>query len=171
VSGVLIAPAVAAHLQEIPGIELAAAAIFSEADLPQDIRYKVTESDDLREALQQERLWVATSGQGGTVGFAMADVVDGQAYLVEINVLPDFSRQGIGTQLVNTVLAWARRQELATLWLVTFRHLPWNAPFYAKLGFSVVDPAEHGDELAGLIEEEGRIGINIDNRVAMKISC
>lgn len=170
-ANVLIAPAVAAHLKEIPRIELAAAAAFTEADLPQDIRYKVTEPADLREALQQKRLWVATSGEDRMVGFAMADVVDGQAYLVEVDVLPDYCRQGIGTQLVNTVVAWARAEGLAFLWLVTFRHLPWNAPFYAKLGFSIADPAEHGAELASLIEEEGQLGINIKNRVAMRISC
>ena len=41
--------------------------------------------------------------------------------------------------------------------------------FYEKLGFQVMDSTEHGRELAGLIEEEHRIGINIANRVAMRM--
>lgn len=170
-TSIRIAPAIAAHLGEIPRIELAAATLFSDTDLPTDIRYKVTEPTDLREALQENRLWVAMTRDEEITGFAMADIVDGQAYLVEVDVLPDYGRQGIGTKLIGAVLEWARLQGLDSLWLVTFCHLPWNAPFYEKLGFSVVDPAEHGAELASLIEEEARVGINIDNRVAMRISC
>jgi len=166
-----IAPADTAHLGEIPRIELAAATLFSEADLPSAVRYKVTEPTDLREALQQNRLWVALTREDEIIGFSMADIVDDQAYLVEVDVLPDYSRQGIGTKLIGAVIQWARSQGFDTLWLVTFCHLPWNAPFYERLGFSVVDPAEHGAELASLIEEEAQVGIDIDNRVAMRISC
>jgi len=56
------------------------------------------------------------------------------------------------------------------LTLVTFRHLAWNAPFYEKLGFQGMDPSEHGRELASLIEEEHLIGINVANRIAMRLN-
>lgn len=168
---ILIAPAAAVHLEEIPTIELAAASMFAEADLPQNVRYKVTEPADLRTAMQEKRIWVAVVDERKTAGFAMTDIADGQAYLVEVDVLPEYSRKGIGTQLVGAAIAWARSQGLASLWLITFRHVPWNAPFYEKLGFSIVDPAEHGVELASLIEEEGQLGINTDNRVVMRIPC
>lgn len=168
---ILIAPAVEAHLEEIPGIELAAAAVFAESDLPASIRYKVTEPADLRAAMQQNRLWVAIDGGDRIAGFAMVDFADGQAYLVEVDVLPEYGRQGIGRRLVGAAIDWARSKGFDSLWLITFAHLPWNAPFYEKLGFSIVDRAEHGAELAGLIEEEGQLGINTDNRVAMRISC
>lgn len=166
-----IAPAVETHLAEIPRIEAAAATVFSEVDLPQSLRFKVTEPDDLRDALDDERLWVATTVDERIAGYALADVVDQQAYLAEVDVLPEYFRQGIGTKLVNTVVNWATTQGFESLWLVTFRHLPWNAPFYEKLGFSLVNPAEHGKELASLIEEEGRLGINVSDRVAMRILC
>lgn len=164
-------PAAETHLAEIPRIELAAAATFAETDLPQNIRFKVTEPEDLRAAMQQGRLWIAEDHAGKTAGFAMADIADGEAYLVEVDVLPEFSRQGIGTQLVGNTIEWARLQGLESLWLITFSHLPWNAPFYEKLGFSVVEPEEHGEDLASLIEEEGQLGINTSNRVVMRISC
>ena len=150
---------------------LAAATLFAEADLPTGVRFKVTEPADLREALQNGRLWIALTGEDKVIGFAMADVVDGQAYLVEVDVLPDYGRQGIGTKLIRAVVEWARSQNLDALWLVTFHHLPWNAPFYERLGFSVVEAAEHGAELTRLIQEEAELGINIDNRVAMRVSC
>jgi GNAT superfamily N-acetyltransferase len=156
------------HLAEIPKIELAAATLFSEADLPESIRYKVTGRSDLQEGLGHERLWVALH-EGTPVGFALASVVDGVGYLDELSVRPEFGRQGVGTTLVSTVVDWARTEDFPCLTLVTFRHLAWNAPFYEKLGFRGLDSSEHGTELAGLIEEERLIGINIADRVAMRL--
>ena len=156
------------HLAEIPKIELAAATLFSEADLPKGIRYKVTDRSDLQEALGHDRLWVALH-EGTPVGFALASVVDGAGYLDELSVRPEFGRQGIGTSLVSTVIDWARAEDFPCLTLVTFRHLAWNAPFYEKLGFQGLDSSEHGAELAGLTEEERLIGINVADRIAMRL--
>ena len=164
---VSIRTATGRDLAAIPGIELAAAGMFSETDLPHGIRYRVTTPEDLRVALDGNRLWVAVGPGDQVVGFAKVSIVDGQAYLDEIDVLPDFGRRGIGTRLVGAVTDWARDRAFETLSLVTFRHLPWNAPFYAKLGFSMLDSSEHGREVSGLIEEEGRAGIDIGNRVVM----
>ena len=166
--GAEIRPATREHLGDIPGIEHAGAAMFSEDDLPAGLRYRVTAMADLSEALADGRLWVAVLDRR-TVGFALADVVDGDAYLAEIDVLPAFGRQGIGTALVRAVAGWARSCGFTAITLVTFRHLPWNAPFYEKLGFSILDAAEHGSELRGLIEEEREIGLDITTRVAMKL--
>jgi GNAT superfamily N-acetyltransferase len=100
----------------------------------------------------------------------MADVVDSDAYIAEVGVTPEFGGRGIGTRLVEAAIAWARDQGFDAIRLVTFSHLPWNAPFYEKLGFSVVDRPEPGTELAGLMEEERRAGIEITNRVAMLLT-
>lgn len=157
------------HLADIPKIELAAAAMFSEADLPQTIRHKVTHLSFLEDALKAKRLWVADAGEKA-VGFAAASVVDDSGYIDEIDVVPEFGRQGIGTRLVQSVVDWARAETFPALTLITFSHLAWNAPFYEKLGFERMDSTEHGKELTGLIDEERRIGINIANRVAMRLS-
>ena len=159
------------HLASIPGIEHDATTLFSEEDLPAPIRYQVTEPDHARDALERKMLWVATADDDQAVGFALADIVDGQAYLEALAVTPRFGRRGIGAELVQAVIEWAREQAYASLMLVTFRHLPWNAPFYARLGFSPVDPSEHGPGVKGLIEEEGANGINVADRVVMRYSC
>ena len=156
------------NLDDIPRIELAAAALFSEADLPQDIRYRVTEPDSVRDALDGQRLWVAMTADDATIGFAMAGEVDDQAYLEEVDVLPRYGARGIGKRLVQTVIDWAREQSYEQLSLVTFRHLPWNAPFYEKLGFRIVEPCDYGSEMRELIDEEAGIGLDIANRVVMR---
>ncbi len=157
------------HLPAIAAIELAAAAMFPEADLPVDIRYLVTDDELLQRAQSEARLWVALTEDRTPVGFAMADIVDGGAHLDEMDVLPDYGRQGIGTRLVRTFIDWARSRNISAVTLITFRDLPWNAPFYEKMGFVAMQPAEPGEELANLLVEEGQAGIDVRKRLCMKL--
>jgi len=168
-TGINIELAGSEHLSAIPAIELAAAAMFSEADLPVEFRYLVTEDDLLYRAQRDARLWVALTNDRTPVGFAMADIVDGSAHLDEMDVIPDFGRRGIGTRLINTLIKWARSVDYPLLTLITFRHLPWNAPFYEQLGFVSMDSSEVGEELSSLLVEEGNAGIDISKRTCMKL--
>ncbi len=158
------------HLRAIGLIELAAATMFSEADLPAEIRYRVSEPKLLRDAQNDGRIWVALTGKGVPVGFALVTLVDATAHLDELDVLPKYGQRGIGTKLVNTVVSWARDQGFSALTLITFDHLPWNAPFYEKLGFVRLRPEELATGLASLIEEEGKAGIDITKRVGMRLT-
>ena len=158
------------HLAAIGPIELAAAAMFSETDLPPGIRYRVTEAELLRGAQKDRRIWVALAGSGVPVGFALATLVDDEAHLDEIDVLPNYGQQGIGTELVNAVANWARRMGHSSLTLITFKHLPWNAPFYEKLGFVRLRTADLAYGLTKLIEEEGKAGIDVSKRIGMRLS-
>jgi len=157
------------HLAAIPAIEIAAAAMIPEADLPMEIRYLVTEDELLLQAQNEGRLWVALTDYQTPVGFAMADIVDGVAHLDEMDVLPEFGRQGIGSRLLRTFVNWARSGEFSLVTLVTFRHLPWNAPFYEKMGFVPMGPAEIGAEMTDLLSEEARAGIDVHKRICMKL--
>jgi len=158
------------HLSAIPAIELAASAMFSEADLPVEIRYLVTEDELLYEAQSEARLWVALTDDKTPVGFAMVDFLDGGAHVDEMDVMPDYGRQGIGTRLMHTLIDWARSNNYPALTLVTFRHLPWNAPFYEGMGFMSMATSEIGSELASLLQEEGMAGIDLHQRVCMKLN-
>jgi GNAT superfamily N-acetyltransferase len=155
------------QLARIPAIELGAATMFPAEDLPDHIRYRVTDARTLQEAKDESRLWVAINGNAKVVGFALVDVVDEFAHLDELNVLPDYGCRGIGTKLVQTACRWARRKGFPGLSLVTFRHLPWNAPFYEKLGFVELNQVELGAGLAGLLEEEAKAGMEIHKRIGM----
>jgi GNAT superfamily N-acetyltransferase len=162
-----IVRATSSHLAAIPAIENAAAAIFPEADLPLDLRYTVTDAETLREAQQDGQIWVATDAHETPVGFAMIVVLDGNPHLDEMDVLPAHGRNGIGTRLAKTVIDWAASHGHDLLTLVTFRHLPWNAAFYTRLGFETVQACNIGQELQDVLEEERVAGINMENRVVM----
>ena len=101
------------------------------------------------------------------VGFACVEVVDGDAHLWQLSVHPDAGRRGRGTALVEAVCAWARAQGLPGVTLTTFAEVPWNAPFYERLGFRALDDLTPG--LAAIRQHERDIGDDaFGPRIAMR---
>lgn len=165
-----IRSAILEDLAQLADVQSAATQLVPESKLPVHLRYGVTDPDTLRTACRDRRIWVAIAEDGWVVGFAMADIVDGEAHLDELNVRPEFGRRGIGTALVDTVRAWATDKGFGALTLVTFRQLPWNEKFYEKQGFSELPDRELGAGIARLIDEEAKVGINTKDRVAMQVT-
>jgi GNAT superfamily N-acetyltransferase len=101
------------------------------------------------------------------VGFACVELVDGVAHLWQLSVLPSAGRRGLGTALVRAVCAWAAEQGLAAVTLTTFRDVPWNGPFYARLGFRELDELTPG--LSAIRAHEIAIGDDdFGPRIAMR---
>jgi GNAT superfamily N-acetyltransferase len=100
-------------------------------------------------------------------GFACVDIVDGLAHLWQLSVLPSFGRRGIGRALVRAVCDWAGSNGYPAVTLTTFRDVPWNAPFYARLGFRAMDELPPG--LQAIRDHERKIGDDdFGPRVAMR---
>ena len=101
------------------------------------------------------------------VGFASVTVVDGEAHLAQLSVDPASGRRGIGTALVAAVCDWARSQNYAAVSLTAFRDIPWNAPFYTRLGFRVID--QLAPQIAAVRDHERAQGDDaLGARVAMR---
>jgi GNAT superfamily N-acetyltransferase len=162
-----IEPARPEHLAVLPVIERAAAALFPAAVIPEDARDAVVPSWALAKAQAEGRLWVALAAGALPVGFAIVDKLGDAAFLVEIDVLPDHQCKGLGRALLERVIGWARDAGFAALELTTFACVPWNAPYYARLGFKVLDEGELSADLARLLNEEARSGLR--ERVAMRL--
>jgi predicted N-acetyltransferase YhbS len=77
---------------------------------------------------------------GAPVAFVMFRPVEDGLYIEQIDVLPTFGRRRIGATLLEAVAERARKEDRSRLTLSTFRGVPWNAPYYRRLGF--VDIAE-----------------------------
>jgi GNAT superfamily N-acetyltransferase len=67
------------------------------------------------------------------IAFAIVHLLPESVHLHELDVHPDYERQGLGRQLVATVADWARARGATALTLTTFADVPWNGPYYARL--------------------------------------
>ena len=104
--------------------------------------------------------------QGEVIGFAHVTDHDGHAHLEQLSVLPEHGRRGVGSALVRAALEEARWAGYDDMSLCTYREVPWNGPFYARLGFAEVPrPAAYQQRLR---EHETALGLDDDGvRVVM----
>ncbi len=163
-----IRPARPEDLPALQEIEDAAAVRFEGHALAEAFDAAPTPLEALRDGLAARRLWVATDGQERLVGFALAAVVGDEAHLQEVDVLPSHGRRGVGRDLVEAVCTWARETGFRAVTLTTLSDVPWNGPFYEKLGFRPLAGAELTPALRTLLAEEVRRGLGGDARVAMR---
>jgi GNAT superfamily N-acetyltransferase len=116
--------------------------------------------------LQAGGLLVATADKA-LAGFVMVRPVEDSLYVEQIDVLPRFAGRRIGAALLDAVAQRALAAGLARLTLSTFRDIPWNAPWYRRLGF--IDLADI-DLTPGLLEiraEHIERGLDESQRVFM----
>lgn len=112
-------------------------------------------------------VWVACDGDGALVGFAEWWWVDGDAYLAEVDVAPAHAGYRLGAALIDAVAADAAARGLAALWLTTFIDVPWNAPYYRRLGFVDVPDQVLRPGLADIRDRQTASGLPRDSRVVM----
>ena len=163
-----IGPATSEDLAKLSAIELEAASLFAGWEVAEAALSDSTSGNEFREAMTDGLLWVARSADAEPVGFALVDLVEGRPHLEEIDVHPSHGRRGIGRALVEAVCAWAGASGYASITLTTFRDVPWNAPFYARAGFRILEAGELPAELADLVEDEADRGLDPTRRVVMQ---
>lgn len=102
------------------------------------------------------------------VGFAhLIELDDGSAHLEQLSVHPRAQRRGLGRTLLRAVFGIVRDRGLERVTLTTYADVPWNAPFYARLGFTVV--REPSGALGHVVADERRRGLDRElPRVAME---
>ena len=158
-------------VQVLPEIERTAGLLFKscsgELGLTDQIFAHVNSVETFGKAQQAGHLWVAVAPAGDIIGFALVSEVCGYAHIDELDVLPSYGRQGIGSALVATVCSWAKDAEYPAVTLRTFRDVPWNGPFYQRQGFRVTDSSTLSSEHVGLETSERQHGLRTDLRVTM----
>ncbi len=112
--------------------------------------------------------WVATDSSQACVGFLIAKIVEGDFFIGEVSVHETHQKKGIGSQLFEAALVEAKSLDLKAVTLTTFNDVPWNAPFYKRLGFSILDPAATPSYLQIILRDEAAAGLPIRRRCAMR---
>jgi GNAT superfamily N-acetyltransferase len=156
-----------ADLPLLAALELRAAQRFRESLHPYACELPPFDFDELAALQRAGTVWVAASERDELLGFAIAGRLGAEAYLHELDVEPAQARRGIGRALIRRVAAWARERGDTSLVLSTFRDVPWNGPYYERLGFAVVPEHEYTEEMAELRARERRT-MRLESRIVMR---
>lgn len=143
-----------------------ATALLASAGLPELLDAGAPGVEEFREAARQSAVLVAADGDD-VLGFAIASPIDAMLHLHELGVDPAHGRRGIGSALVRAVSERAAGMGLAGVSLTTFRHVPFNAPFYARLGFRELRPQDAAAGLLAAFRAEIPAGIAASTRLIM----
>ena len=113
--------------------------------------------------------WIALNSLSQTIcGFINAEVIDGEFYVGEVSVSEAYQKKGIGSKLFETALTEAKSLGLSTATLTTFIDVPWNAPYYQRLGFVILTADILPQYLERKLQEEKSSGLPLDHRCAMR---
>lgn len=124
--------------------------------------------DLLDEYRRAGRAWVTVRPDDRPLGYLVADPVDGAGHIEQVSVHPSAARRGLGRGLIEHAGSWAAAEGLGALTLTTFTHVPWNAPYYARLGFRVLTESGLTDGLRKIRAEEAEHGLDRWPRVCMR---
>jgi GNAT superfamily N-acetyltransferase len=134
-----VRPARGDEVGELQNIDLASATLFRGTGLidfgPLGEPSQPIPEDRLRKGFGDALIWVAVDDREELVGFALCSDRGDDLYLDQLSVLPRHGRRGLGGRLVRRCLQEAEARSFKRVSLSTFRKVPWNGPFYRKLGF------------------------------------
>jgi predicted N-acetyltransferase YhbS len=122
----------------------------------------------LREYVSTGRAFVAGDDAGQPIAYALVKWADSTAHLEQVSVDPVAAGRRLGAALVERVVTWAREQGSPALTLTTFAEVPWNAPYYERLGFRRLAGDELTPELRAIRAEEAAHGLDVWPRLAMR---
>ena len=149
-------------------IEDRASKLFEPTDIFDDLNGEIFDPAELAKLIEKQQVWIACGVDDVPVGFVILLKVDDILHIEELDVLPEFGRRGIGADLVEHACRWAADNGFTGATLSTFRDIPWNAPFYSKHDFRVVEPSEFTPWMVRLQETEASKGLRIETRVIMR---
>ncbi|MGW6096341.1 GNAT family N-acetyltransferase [Streptomyces sp. NPDC055157] len=153
----------------LPGIQLAAGDAFRDIGMA-DVADSPPPSVEEFAAYQRAgRAWVVTGTADETPrGFVIIDLVDGCAHIEQVSIHPSVAGHGLGGRLLDHVTFWAAERSLLAMTLITFRAVPWNAPYYRRLGFQEMDATQVTPGLRTLLNAEIEFGLDPAARVCMR---
>jgi GNAT superfamily N-acetyltransferase len=158
-----------ARLSDIPfcaAVELSAATLFRGTHMDIPAAHGVSDRDDLADACARGLMWVG-EWQGAVAGFLFGEMAASGLYLREMSVAVHAQRHGLGRGLMLAGIDTGRALGVPLVSLTTDRTLAWNAPFYARLGFVIVEGSDVPPDLQARLDSQAAAGFDPAQRCAM----
>jgi len=167
-AGVTIRPARSDDLSVLVEIERAAGDLFRQLDPDLLADHDPGSVEELLPYANDCRAFVSIDAHDRPVGYLLIDLVDGAAHIEQVSVHPDHARKGLGRALIEHAASWASARALHSLTLTTYLDVPWNAPYYERLGFRSLPAGEETAGLRAIRERERALGLEVWPRTSMR---
>ena len=150
----------------MPAIEAAAGEMFAEIDGIGSAGTHTLPIEKLTRYIRKGHSLVAHVDET-LVGFLVNEPFSRELHVWEMDVHPTFQGRGIGAGLIRACQIDARNSGYSAITLTTFRDVPWNGPFYTRLGFEEVTALDAHPRLASELALEADHGLPMNRRCAM----
>ena len=161
-----IRPAAEVDLERLVDVEVRAGQLFRSVGMAK-VAEDVPDRGALRESIEAGRVWVSQVG-AAIAEYVAAEVLDANAHVAQVSVAPEYAGRRIGQAMIGVVEAWGRAAGRPATTLTTFTDVPWNGPYYVRLGYRVLAGGDIGPELARTMAHEASLpGIDASLRCAM----
>ncbi|MFR9751603.1 GNAT family N-acetyltransferase [Nocardia sp. 004] len=154
-------------LPVLQDIERAAGTPFAEIGMAMVAEDEPPSLETLRAFQRAGRAWVWTCADR-PVGYLLIDVVDGNAHIDQVSVHPDHAGRRIGKHLIDHAVRWATDAGMRAITLTTFTEVPWNGPYYERLGFRYLSVEEETPGLRAVRATEHAHGLDRWPRACMR---
>lgn len=171
-----IRPATPADLPLLQDIERAAGEPFRSLGMTEIADDEPPALELLERFREAGHAWVAEAASDGAEGdgdtarpvaYLIGEPVDGAFHIEQVSVHPDAAHRGVGRTLIAYAADRARDQGLTGLTLTTFTEVPWNAPYYERIGFRTLTDPELTPGLRKIRATEAEHGLDRWPRVCM----
>lgn len=167
-ASVMIGAGLLSEIDTLIEIDKSASALFAPTGLlSADALEDHVPATEFRKAIHAGLLHVARLRAGMPAGFCLVSARPGCRYIDQISVDPAHGRQGIGRALMLQAEYEARSAGVPALVLSTFRDLPWNAPFYASLGYRPMKRHQLEPFMLDIEREQAR-DMDVSKRIFMR---
>lgn len=147
----------------------ASAAFKSIPDLAWIAETDVISAEEHSQFVDAESSWVAIESKSHDLsGFILTEIIDRDMYIAEVSVSAVHQKKGLGTQLLKRAFTEATALGIEAAILTTFIDVPWNAPYYKRLGFAILSDDDMPAYLAQKLGEEEASGLHVQKRCAMR---
>jgi GNAT superfamily N-acetyltransferase len=155
-----------AHAMRLREIERAGGARFRDIGMGDVADGDVTPATILEARAESGQLLIAVAAGDVVVGFLIWSPKDGLAYIEEVSVHPDHAGHRLAARMIDRLAEDVRGRHPA-LTLATFRDVPWNAPYYAKLGFVEFPLKRVGPQHQISWQQQAKNGLDMTRRLFM----
>lgn len=154
-------------LSTIQEIERAAGAAFRTLGMETIAEDEPIGATAFEAFLEKGGAWVTAADDDSVIAYLLVEQLDTALHVEQITVHPRVARRGIGAKLLDVADERAVGIQLGSLTLTTFRDVPWNAPYYARLGFGIFPQEQWGPRLQQRVALERTGGLDKWPRVVM----